>query len=372
MNNEEKRAGLRGLSWNRYAAMIICIAAVALALYLGVKHLLKYALPFIVAVLISTIATGASARLKRHTSLSIKTLKVAVLLFLLASVSGILYFSAHRLTAELGRLADGLSRGEGVIYEAMEEAVGAIERICNRLASLLPMLGEGEVGVPSERLNELADSIISSVLTSASSAIPGILSSIISSMPSLFLGLAVTVIASFYLTLDGERIKSTIADMGGSAITEKLPQIKNEATQAAAKYLRAYSLIVLITFGEVFLGLSLLGVEYSFLIALVTAIIDVLPVLGVGTLLIPWAIVSMLTHNYFLGAGLLVLYVIVLVVRQIIEPKILGSSLGVHPLFMLAALYIGYQIAGFPGMLLAPLCLIAFRALRPTVGLGKS
>jgi sporulation integral membrane protein YtvI len=231
---------------------------------------------------------------------------------------------------------------------------------------MLPLIGNGETESGAQKFNDIAEEVISAIISSASSALPGVLSSIVSALPGLFLGLAVTIISAFYFTLDREKIKRTASELLPSSLRTRLPRIRSEAGRGAAKYLRAYSLIMLITFGEIFLGLSLLGVEYSFLIALVTAVIDILPILGVGTLLIPWAVISFLTNNYFMGVGLLILYAVIMVVRQIIEPKILGGSLGVHPLLTLAALYIGYRLAGFTGMLIAPLCLIAWRALRPS------
>ncbi len=366
MNNEEKRQNPRGIDWGRGASVVICIAAAAFAVYIAIRYLLKYALPFIIAFLLASLVSAISGKLKRHTRLSRKTLSVSVLVLLLVSFTSIVYFSVRRLISELGRLTDGLSKGEGIIYEAIEKIRSTIESTSSRLSAMLPLIGNGDTESGAQKFNDIAEEVISSVISSISSALPGILSSIVSALPGLFLGLAVTIISAFYFTLDREKIKSTMAQLVPSSLRTRLPRIKNEAGRGAVKYLRAYSLIMLITFGEIFLGLSLLGVEYSFLIALITAVIDILPILGVGTLLIPWAVVSFLTNNYFLGVGLLILYGVIMVVRQIIEPKILGGSLGVHPLLTLAALYIGYRFAGFAGMLIAPLCLIAWRALHPS------
>ena len=366
MNNEEKRPTPWRVDWGRGASVVICLAAAAFAAYILVRYLFKYALPFIAAFLLASLVSAISDKLKRHTRLSGKTLSVSVLVLLLASLTSVIYFSVRRLISELGKLTEGLSRGEGLIYEAAQRLGEIIESASSRLSAMLPLIGNGETESGAQKFNDIAEEVISAIISSASSALPGVLSSIVSALPGLFLGLAVTIISAFYFTLDREKIKRTASELLPSSLRTRLPRIRSEAGRGAAKYLRAYSLIMLITFGEIFLGLSLLGVEYSFLIALVTAVIDILPILGVGTLLIPWAVISFLTNNYFMGVGLLILYAVIMVVRQIIEPKILGGSLGVHPLLTLAALYIGYRLAGFTGMLIAPLCLIAWRALRPS------
>ena len=143
-----------------------------------------------------------------------------------------------------------------------------------------------------------------------------------------------------------------------------LSHIKKEAAVAAIGYLRSYSLILLITFAEAFFGLTVLGVEYSFIIAAISAAVDILPVLGIGIVLIPWAIFSLVTRKLFLGIGLIILYVIIVVVRQFLEPKLVGETLGLHPLLTLAAFYLGYRLFGFPGILIAPILLVLWRAVK--------
>jgi len=136
-------------------------------------------------------------------------------------------------------------------------------------------------------------------------------------------------------------------------------------------YLRSYSIIMLITFAEIFFGLSVLGIEYSFLIAAVSAVIDILPVLGVGIILLPWAIFCLIGRNLFRGIGLIILYVIIVIVRQFIEPKIVGESLGVHPLLALSSFYIGYRLFGFAGIIIAPILLVLWRAIKEYSGKEK-
>ena len=139
--------------------------------------------------------------------------------------------------------------------------------------------------------------------------------------------------------------------------------IKEQFVSTIGKYLRAYGLIIFITFTELFIGFSILGVSYSFIIAMITALVDILPVLGTGTILIPWGVYMIFAGNYFLGIGILVLYVLITVVRQVLEPKIVGSYVGLYPLVTLMAMYIGSKVMGFFGLFLFPIAIILLKKL---------
>ena len=127
------------------------------------------------------------------------------------------------------------------------------------------------------------------------------------------------------------------------------------------KYLRVYLFLMFITFCELFAGFTILRVEYSFLLALVITVIEILPVLGVGTALVPWSIVELLGRDFRMGFGLLILWAVITVVRQIAEPHIVGETIGLHPLLTLVGMYIGFRVFGIVGMLLAPALIIAVR-----------
>ena len=119
-------------------------------------------------------------------------------------------------------------------------------------------------------------------------------------------------------------------------------------------------LLFLITFVELFVGFLILQVDYAFVLAILIAFVDFLPVLGTGAILAPWGIIALLTKNYFLGIGIIVLFVVMTVIRQIIEPKIVGKSLGVHPILTLIAIYLGYKLFGIVGMIFLPIAALVF------------
>ena len=133
--------------------------------------------------------------------------------------------------------------------------------------------------------------------------------------------------------------------------------------QTAWKFLRSYLLLFLITFAGLFLGFVLLRETYAFLFALITAIVDSLPIFGMGIVILPLALFHFMTGEVGYGIGLCVLYLILTVLRQILEPRILGAGLGVHPLIMLCAMYAGLQLFGIGGMLIAPFLTVTTKNL---------
>ena len=128
-------------------------------------------------------------------------------------------------------------------------------------------------------------------------------------------------------------------------------------------YLRVYFLLFLMTFTELLIGFMILGRSYAFLLALFISAMDILPVLGVGTVLLPWAAFLFLAKDFHGAIGLLILWGVITVVRQVLEPRLIGESFGMHPLVALIALYAGLRLFGFAGLILGPAVAVFLRLL---------
>ena len=350
----------RNTDWVRIASKLFCIFAGVAAAYITLKYLFPLILPFLIGAGIGGLTSALALKLSKHTQASGRVLSFSVLVSLLLSLGGLLYFSVRRLILELGKLTEGIGEDGGAIAELFGKVSSLIKSVSEKLASKLP----DESDVAAEKILEYAEGLLGEILSSVGSAIPGILTSLLSSLPDILLGAVVSVIAAFYFTLDSKRIRNGITGILPAGAERMISHIKKEAAVAAIGYLRSYSLILLITFAEAFFGLTVLGVEYSFIIAAISAAVDILPVLGIGIVLIPWAVFSLVTRKLFLGIGLIILYVIIVVVRQFLEPKLVGETLGLHPLLTLAAFYLGYRLFGFPGILIAPILLVLWRAVK--------
>lgn len=205
---------------------------------------------------------------------------------------------------------------------------------------------------------------ITSGLTTGVSGIFGVVRNI----PSILIGIVIGIIAWIFFTKDYDYIVHFIKLQLPEGKKNILSEMKQIFSSTVLKMVRAYALIMFITFCELFLGLSILnwtGImhnNYIFMIAIAIAVFDILPVAGSGGILIPWSIISLVLGDYSKAIGLIVIYVVISVIRQYIEPKIVGSSLGVHPIVTLAGLYFGLKLFGFLGMFIVPITVMTLKA----------
>ena len=210
--------------------------------------------------------------------------------------------------------------------------------------------------------NSLLSSLGSTVM-SISGQFVGKLTDIAVSVPNFLLNIVIMIVATIFLIVDYESIQKFIKRQLSDKTNELMHNIASHLGSVLKKYILSYSLIMLITFGEIFAGLSIIGVKYSALIAILIAVFDILPVVGSGLILVPWAIISLIIGNLGLGIGLFILWAVVCVVRQIIEPKIVGNSVGMHPFLTLFAMLAGNFIYGGIGILLLPITLALCQSL---------
>ena len=208
---------------------------------------------------------------------------------------------------------------------------------------------------------------MSSITSTLTSGISGVYS-VVKNIPSIIIAVVIGIIACILFTKDYKRVVGFIKLQLPDKHKNLLSETKKVFSSTILKMCRAYGLIMFITFCENFIGLSILNLigvmdnNYVFVIAIGIAIFDILPVAGSGGILIPWALVALVTGNVGQCIGLLVIYAIITVVRQYIEPKIVGNSLGVHPLVTLAGLYFGLKLFGFMGMFIVPICVMTVKA----------
>lgn len=213
-------------------------------------------------------------------------------------------------------------------------------------------------------LQTLRDGLINSIGSKVSSVSAGIVSSIASSLPAFLVGVIFAVVATYFMATDTDRITAFIATRQSEDTYRKLSAAYLSLKKTLGKYIRAYLLIFVIMFCELTLGLFIAGIEKFVLAALLVAVFDILPVLGSSMILLPWSIILLLTGDYRRGAIMFFVYVVVVVVRQFIEPKIVGKHVGLHPLITLIAMYVGAKLFGGVGLFGFPMCCAVIVQLR--------
>ena len=202
-------------------------------------------------------------------------------------------------------------------------------------------------------LEMVAQSLISSLkslITFLSTAAVDLISGLATGIPNLILSLLAMIFSTIFVVADYERIASFASTHVPISAKKVLSKIRLYLTDTLFVVIRSYIIIMTLTFTELSLMFTLFGIENAVLKAAVIAILDIMPILGTGGIMIPWAIISLVLGYTKLGLELLLIYAIVTVVRNYVEPKIVGTQLGLHPIITLIAMFIGLRLFGFWGL----------------------
>lgn len=186
------------------------------------------------------------------------------------------------------------------------------------------------------------------------------------SLPNIIVFLAALFLGTYFISSDTETIHNSIKSIIPKSVHPHISSVKNGMAHALLAYTRAQLIMICITFTELLIGFLIIGGSvgsYSLILALSISIIDALPILGTGTVLIPWGVGAVIAGSTRLGIYLLVLYLICLLVRQLLEPRILSVQIGMHPLITLMTMYAGLKILGVLGMILGPVIALIIKNL---------
>jgi len=340
---EEKRTFIINVTYYGLIA-----AAVFLGAVLFFRYLLPVLYPFVLAYLLALFLHPAMMFLHKRAGLPKGVGAFLVITAAVAAVFAVGYLLADRLVAEIANLTERLGKLQPQDFAPLKAKV-------NSFLVGLPFIDSTE---DTARLWQAAGDRLQSFVTDS---LPG-LSGTVSMIAGLFTGLLdftlvfiITVVSCYYMTVDRARISALAYKVLPDSVGKHLRTARLEVFGAVGKYLKAYGIIILVTFTELLVAFTVLRLDYALLLAAVIALIDILPVLGTGTVLVPWALVCLfITRDFYLGTGLIITYVVITVIRQIIEPKIIGGYIGMHPLATMVAMFAGLRLFGVTGMLLLP------------------
>jgi len=181
-------------------------------------------------------------------------------------------------------------------------------------------------------------------------------------LPGLLIFLAIAAVAAFLITKDRALIRNFVVGSFPESKREQTTRVISDLLKALSGFVKAYSILISITGILTMVSLKIMGVEYAFTLGVLTGLMDVLPIIGPGAVFIPWTLWEFITGHTSMAMGLLFVYVLITVVRQFAEPKIVGDSIGLHPLATLMSLYVGLQLGGVAGMILGPVVVVIFIA----------
>ncbi|HHV98143.1 MAG TPA: sporulation integral membrane protein YtvI [Clostridiaceae bacterium] len=342
---------------------VIKLSFYVLAAVLGIFIIYKlstYLAPFVIAFIISLLMEPIIRFLTRKLKLNRKIAALISLLLLLLIIGFVLALIILRLISEI----------ESIVFNIpnyINDLITNLNLLFNKAVEIYEWLPDDITKDIGAILSNLSASVINLSKSIAGGAITTAIS-----IPHAIIFIFATIMATYFFASDREKIYGFVKEQLPGSWIAKLSSIKSSAFSAMFGYLKAMLIIMCITFTEIFIGLTIIRVRYSALLALIISFIDILPILGTGTVLIPWGIYSILIGRTRLGVSLLILYVIVLIIRQIIEPKIVGGQIGIHPLITLIAIYVGLRTLGVFGMILGPITFLLLKNIIASILKGRT
>lgn len=369
-DQKKEGRGVRYLPEPGYKRVLVCAAYTVLAvavIYLVSKYLLDWLLPFVIAWVMSLLVQPVILCINKKTGTSKKFLGVLFISLLVVAVFGGLFLVCNRLYFEIREFVAYLS-------ESADSLIGQVFDFFDNLGNYIPFLSAVEDAELNFEIQQRVSEIIFGAVSEISSKLPVMMGSFISMLPRVLFFVIILVMASFYICADFEYINKFLAAQLPPKAQQICVKIKRQILSTGFHYLRAYLTLMLYTFIQLLIGFIILDIDYALTLAIIIAVVDAFPILGVGTVLFPWSAVLLIQGNYYTGFGLIIIYAVVALIRQIIEPRIVGGSIGLHPLVTLIAMYAGYRIIGIGGLFLMPIIVILLKNLNDggTIKLWKN
>lgn len=328
---------------------IAYIAIAVLFVFFLLPKLVKYLLPILCAIVISLVIDPVvdflvtKARFNRRLAVVVAMLLVITLIGLI--LFNLVYQAVYFLQSFAEKLPDLLNR-----------EYAFLDWLSNFDAFMIKMPDAMQNFVNNIHINAVEN--ISQLIAPATKTAINAAGAIAASLPSILIFTVVLILATYFISYDREKIVDGLQKLINTDRLGRLKIIKNKLFQVCGAYFRAQLIMMGIIFLVLLVGFVILGIDSPFFVAFITAIVDAIPVLGTGTVLVPWAIFELISGKYTMAIGLVVLYVLAIVVRQFTEPRVVSAQIGLHPLITITTMYIGLKAIGIFGMILGPVITI--------------
>ncbi|MDR0314463.1 MAG: AI-2E family transporter [Oscillospiraceae bacterium] len=358
----------------KFIINLIYYASIILLFYAFIKYMLWPLAPLLIAFLVAVMLQKPVDSIANKTNIKKGLISVAAVIVVVGIIAAFVGLVGSRIVNEFREFID---------YFTMRlRDIDWIERTAHTALNALPeFIRDGLSGTVDEYLLEIreamsahgadAPSIMIGSFNITSLIFPSLTGvwNTAKQIPSIFIAIVVAIVSCCFMTADYERIVGFIKNLAPQEKRHMISRGKNILFSSVGRLLKAYVLIMMITFAEILLGLSIMKIigvfdsSYIFVIAVLISVVDIFPILGTGTVLGPWAVFSLITGNAGLGIGLIVIYVTVTIIRQILEPKFVATQLDLSPAAAISAMYIGLQIFGIIGMFILPVLLFCAKIL---------
>ena len=328
---------------------ILTLLGTTLGVYLLMKYLLPLVVPFIFAYLIAAALLPLSRMIEKKVKIP-KTITGGVLLILLLLLAGSFSFLIIKnLIEQITTLLTNLP-----VYQA--RIMDIVDSICTRCDGILDLMDGQSRSFFDNNMNKTYLSIQRSVLPSISQHSFFIAKKVLGFTGSIIF----LIVATLLIINEADTIRKKYRKL---FFYEDIKSIKGKLSDVGVAYFKAQITIMVIVACINVVGLSIIRNKYALLIGIAIALIDAFPFVGSGLVLWPWAVVSLFSKNVFHSAILMSIYLLCQVVRQVLEPKLIGDKIGINPLITIMAIYIGFEVYGIMGFILGPISIVLIRGI---------
>lgn len=324
---------------------ILMFAAGILLFILLTPKVLMFFMPFVVGWLIAMIANPLVRFLERHLKIVRRHSSVLIIIAAIALVITAGYFAISKVVQEMSGFLEILPD----VYNSFLSDLDAIGNNTQGFVSRFPPALSESIASLTDSLTQALGDIIGALGKPTVEAA----GTVAKNIPNAFVHVVFAILSAYFFIADREKIMQSVKNHTPEALWEKWYFIVEKFKTAVGGYFKAQFKIMGVVAVILFAGFLVLHIRYAILLALAVALLDFLPFFGTGTVLIPWAVFKVLSGDYSFAVGLVIIYLVSQLVRQIIQPKMVGDSIGLNPLATLFFMYIGYKVSSLFGMIIA-------------------
>ena len=353
--------------WTKVSKRIFVLVLTLIGIYLAFKLAVFY-LPFLIAFIISLLIEPLIKFVNKRTSFTRRTSAILVLIIVSIILVLILTWGIASLIQEATNLLQGLNTYIEMAYNQVQNIISNVD--FNRLK------------IPQEVTTVFQDSIWDFIGT-VSDWVKNFLTSLMNSLtqlPKIAIYVGISIVAIYFLCTDRFYMLDQLEHHLPKEWVKRIGKHMRELISSLGQYLKAEVTLIIISFVVSIIGLYIykfigFNIKYPLLVALGIAFVDALPILGSGTVMIPWAVVSAINGDIKLAVAIIFLWIIMSVIRQLAEPRIVSKHIGIHPVFTIISMYTGFKTIGVLGMFIGPIVLIILKNIFATLidkGVGKA
>lgn len=330
--------------WKVLVSLVFSLTATVLFIYVGIKAIF-YFMPFVIGWILSVIAGPLVTFLEKKLKIMKRLGSAITIILVLALCIGLIYLIISQIWEEISVLI----RNFPSMYHDLERGLNQIGTQGNTLFERFPEQIQNSWATLMNNLDDTASSLIGRI----GEPTIEVAGNVAKRIPSVLIGTIVAFVSAYFFIADKENLGEWVKKVVPKSITSRLILVGENLKYAMGGYFKAQFKIMGVVFAILLAGFTLMQIRFSILLAIAIAFLDFLPFFGTGTALFPWAIYKFLVGDYKMVAALVILYGVTQLVRQLIQPKLVGDSMGLNPLYTLFLLYLGYRVGSILGMIFA-------------------